>query len=79
VSRVRRLLTFRSDRRASVSIELALALPMLITLLGGGLEITNRSVDHREDQAANPADPAGPDRRQQGGRPAPGRTRQADQ
>jgi hypothetical protein len=48
VSGVRRLLTFRSDRRASVSIELALTLPMLITLLGGGLEITNYVLIHQK-------------------------------
>lgn len=41
VSAVRRLLAVRSDRRASVTVELALTLPMLITLLGSGLEITN--------------------------------------
>jgi Flp pilus assembly protein TadG len=38
---VRLLRAFRSDRRASVSVELAFTLPMLITLLMGGLEITN--------------------------------------
>jgi Flp pilus assembly protein TadG len=41
LSTLRRLRSFRSDRRASVSVELAFTLPMLITLLGGGLEITN--------------------------------------
>jgi Flp pilus assembly protein TadG len=45
---VRRLRAFRSDRRASVSVELALTLPMLITLLGGGLEITNYVLIHQK-------------------------------
>lgn len=48
VSAVRRLLTFRSDRRASVSVELALALPMLIALLMGGVEITNYVLIHQK-------------------------------
>jgi Flp pilus assembly protein TadG len=41
VSVLRRLVALGPDRRATVSVELALTLPLLITLLGGGLEITN--------------------------------------
>ena len=48
VSALRRLLAFRSDRRASVSVELALALPMLIALLMGGVEITNYVLIHQK-------------------------------
>ena len=48
VSALRRLLTFRSDRRASVSVELALALPMLTALLMGGLEVTNYVLIHQK-------------------------------
>ena len=48
VSAVRRLLTFRSDRRASVSVELALTLPMLTALLMGGVEITNYVLVHQK-------------------------------
>ena len=39
VNALRRLVALGPDRR--VSVELALTLPPLITLLGGGLEITN--------------------------------------
>lgn len=45
---IRRLLPLRSDRRASVSVELALTLPMLIALLGGGLEVTNYVLIHQK-------------------------------
>lgn len=48
MSALRGLLTFRSDRRASVSVELALALPMLIALLMGGVEITNYVLIHQK-------------------------------
>jgi Flp pilus assembly protein TadG len=48
VNAVRRLLAFGSDARASVSVELALTLPMLITLLGSGLEITNYVLVHQK-------------------------------
>lgn len=48
VSAQRRLLTFRSDRRASVSVELALTLPMLTALLMGGVEITNYVLIHQK-------------------------------
>jgi Flp pilus assembly protein TadG len=45
---IRHLRAFRSDRRASVSVELALTLPMLIALLMGGLEITNYVLIHQK-------------------------------
>ena len=48
LSVLRRLRAFRSDRRASVSVELAFTLPMLIALLAGGLEITNYVLIHQK-------------------------------
>ena len=48
VSVLRGLRIFGSDNRATVSVELALTLPMLITLLGSGLEITNYVLIHQK-------------------------------
>jgi Flp pilus assembly protein TadG len=48
MSALRRLRVFGSDARATVSVELALTLPMLITLLGSGLDITNYVLIHQK-------------------------------
>ena len=48
VSVLRGLRVFGSDNRATVSVELALTLPLLITLLGSGLEITNYVLIHQK-------------------------------
>ena len=48
MSVLRGLRVFGSDNRATVSVELALTLPLLITLLGSGLEITNYVLIHQK-------------------------------